>query len=75
MAHDREQSPVSPTALGLGTGMPVPGLADVRGTLEEALVFPPEGRGGAPQSRAELDVIPGQSGAEGLADLPRTRPG
>lgn len=59
-----EPAPESPTAIAMQTGMDAPGLGEVRGTLEEALVVPPT---------ANLDVIPGQSGAEGLADLPNAR--
>ncbi|HWI66684.1 MAG TPA: hypothetical protein VNT75_33135 [Symbiobacteriaceae bacterium] len=59
--------PESPTAIGMQTGMDVPGLEDVRGTLEEALVFPPTQ---SETNADELDVIPGQSGAEGLAHMP-----
>lgn len=40
-------------------------MGDVRGTLEEALVTPP---------RHLDDVVPGQSGAEALADLPNAGP-
>ena len=74
MPQENEQAPESPTAISMATGMGVPGLdlTDVRGTLEEALVFPPAraaGRGGAAES---LDVVPGQSGAEGLAELPHS---
>jgi hypothetical protein len=51
----------------MDTGMDVPGLADVRGTLEEALVLPPTSHGTGAEA---LDLIPGQSGAEGAAPLP-----
>lgn len=71
---DREQvrPPESPTAIGMQTGMGVPGLDDVRGTLEEALVFPPTAT--ASVQRDELDVVPGQSGAEGIGALPEVEP-
>lgn len=48
--------------------MEVPGLEDVRGPLEEALLFPPARAGG--RGAEDLDVIAGQSGAEAMADLP-----
>jgi hypothetical protein len=62
-----KRPPESPTAIGMDTGMDVPGLADVRGTLEEALVLPPTSHGTGAEA---LDLIPGQSGAEGAAPLP-----
>lgn len=71
---ENERIPESPTAIGMATGMDVPGLDDVRGTLEEALVLPPTEvanrtpAGGIAED--DLDVVPGQSGAEALADLP-----
>jgi hypothetical protein len=52
------------------TGMGVPGLEDVRGTLEEALVFPPT----ASRTDDDLDIVPGQSGAEALGALPEVEP-
>lgn len=66
MERYEKRPPASPTAIGQRTGMAVPGLADVRGTLEEALVFPPT----AGTTAGDLGLIPGQSGAEALADLP-----
>ena len=72
MIVDREQvrPPESPTAIGMQTGMCVPGLEDVRGTLEEALVFPPT----ASRTDDDLDIVPGQSGAEALGALPEVEP-
>jgi hypothetical protein len=67
----RWQPPASPTALGMETGMAVPGLEDVRGTLEEALIFPPEDLEGPDDA---LDTVPGQSGTEGAGALPNARP-
>ncbi|HYF91964.1 MAG TPA: hypothetical protein VD969_06935 [Symbiobacteriaceae bacterium] len=67
MQQRSKRPPASPTAIGMQTGMDVPGLlGDVRGTLEEALVVPPT----AGRSEADLDLVPGQSGAEALAALP-----
>ena len=85
MTERQNRPPESPTEIAMQTGMEDAGWANVRGTLEEALIFPPgriggEGRTGAlhgtPNAAApdELDVIPGQSGAEGLADLPGAGP-
>lgn len=63
-----EERRESPTAIGMQTGMDVPGMAaDVRGPLEEALVLPPNSHGTGAEV---LDLIPGQSGAEGAAELP-----
>lgn len=65
MEEKDKELPASPTAISLATGMAAPGLDDVRGTLEEALVMPP-----GPLT----ETVPGQSGAEGLAELPNARP-
>lgn len=70
MHEERNDLPESPTAIGMETGMDVPGLADVRGPLEEALVFPPTQNPADPTQAQRLDVVPGQSGAEALAFLP-----
>jgi hypothetical protein len=70
--RERGELPESPTAIAMATGMGVPGLdlTDVRGPLEEALVFPPvRAQAGRPGAE-ELGVVPGQSGAEALAELP-----
>ncbi len=70
--------PESPTATAQETGMDAPGLNEVRGTLEEALAT--SSADGEGIRRVEnpmddaLDHIPGQSGSEGLADLPNARP-
>lgn len=74
MERYEERLPESPTAIGMQTGMQVPGLEDVRGTLEEALVLGPNATASTHTPADELDVIPGQSGAEGLAELPDTEP-
>jgi hypothetical protein len=90
MPENQNPPPESPTAIGMQTGMCVPGLdlTDIRGTLEEALVTPPgriadrypsgnpdgvSAAGGAVgRAGADLDVVPGQSGAEGMAALPHS---
>jgi hypothetical protein len=65
MAERRNSPPPeSPTAIGMQTGMDVPGYDNIRGTLEECLVTPP-----APIT----EVVPGQSGAEALGALPSAR--
>lgn len=74
MERDAQRPPESPTAIGMQTGMCVPGLDDVRGTLEEALVFPPTATAAANPEADALDVVPGQSGAEGLGALPEVEP-
>jgi|GEM_PF-5192128 len=69
MEERRQTPPESPTAIGMQTGMDVPGLEDVRGPLEEGLMVPRvEGIEG-------LDIVPGQSGSEGTAAVPQTGPG
>lgn len=74
MPQQNQQAPESPTAISMATGMCVPGidLTDVRGTLEEALVFPPVPAAGRGDAAESLEVVPGQSGAEGLAELPHS---
>lgn len=67
--EERNPLPESPTAIAQATGLGAPGLDDVRGTLEEALVVPP-----APRRDDDLKIVPGQSGAEALADLPNAGP-
>ncbi len=61
MAEDRKNQPESPTAIAMATGLGVPGLVGMEGTLGEAAGFRPA---------QFLDVVPGQSGAEGAAELP-----
>ncbi|HLN61692.1 MAG TPA: hypothetical protein VK464_09085 [Symbiobacteriaceae bacterium] len=77
MPEQNEQAPDSPTAIAMATGMGVPGidLTDVRGTLEEALVFPPTRATARADAAESLEVVPGQSGAEGLAELPHSGAG
>lgn len=61
MKERRKAPPESPTAIAMQTGLGVPGLIGMEGTLGEAAGFRPA---------AFLDVVPGQSGAEGVAELP-----
>lgn len=83
MQDERNQPPESPTAIAMQTGMGAPGF-EVRGPLEEALMTAQAeadgsvdswgaGRRPAATGAAGLDVVPGQSGAEALADLPNAR--
>jgi hypothetical protein len=60
--NERDPAPASPTEIAIQTGIDTPGLDQVRGTLEEALLVSPR--------QADLEIRPGQSGAEGLAALP-----
>lgn len=62
MAEERKTPPESPTAIAMQTGLGVPGLIGMEGTLGEASGFRPA---------AFIDVVPGQSGAEGAAELPK----
>lgn len=82
MERDDLLEPASPTEIGLATGLGVPGLTEVRGPQEEGPLSGPlneaaEGPGPGPRDarrRRTPDLVPGQSGAEGLADLPNAGP-
>ncbi|MFZ5816662.1 MAG: hypothetical protein ACOY93_15435 [Bacillota bacterium] len=65
MAEDRRRAPESPTELGLRFGLPVAGLGEIANLGEIGA-----GAGGLPLADG-LQAAPGQSGAEGLAELPR----
>lgn len=79
MAEDREQRPLSPTELGLRFGLPIAGLGEIANMGEAGA-----GAGGLPLAAGlpsddlplddDLQAVPGQSGAEGLADLPQAQP-
>lgn len=65
MTDKKEALPESPTAIAMATGLGVPGVIGMEGTLGEAAGFRPA---------QFLDVVPGQSGAEGAAELPHSGP-
>ncbi|MFZ5824443.1 MAG: hypothetical protein ACOY94_08955 [Bacillota bacterium] len=73
MAEDREKAPVSPTELGLRFALPIAGLGEVANMGEagaEAAALPLAAGLALDDG---LQAVPGQSGAEGLADLPQAR--
>lgn len=80
MERDDLLEPASPTEIGMATGLGVPGLTEVRGPEEEGPLTGPlreAEEGPAPtdrQRRRTPDLVPGQSGAEGMADLPNAGP-
>lgn len=63
MPKEKEPPPESPTAIAMATGLGVPGVVGMEGTLGEASGFRPA---------QFLDVVPGQSGAEGTGELPHS---
>ncbi|HEY3368316.1 MAG TPA: hypothetical protein VGK74_24960 [Symbiobacteriaceae bacterium] len=66
MPNKQEPPPESPSAIAMRTGMDVPGGLNT---------VTPEGRSPVLPTARDLGLVPGQSGAEGVADLPRARVG
>ncbi len=63
MSREPERAPESPTALGIRFGLPIAGLSEITNAGEVGA-----GAGGLPLADG-LQAVPGQSGAEALANL------